>query len=407
MEFGTLIEEYQITSEQRDSILENELRSQIVSLETKMKSLESILEEKDKKIQRLVEQHDSISDIVYNAVNKVVHGLKNAEIKRKLSNVLSMENLTSQVTSFLDIITSMTLCEDVKVPDDRSIVERLRSQLYSHIELLTQIIENPSGKLSLPDGGAPDLTSETKKNLLSFARDTKKILDETVGTNLENVGYNPISYLLSPKNSYENRVENLRSFFESYNISQNELKDLLVQEVTVSGLLSKLLLDKQNQKGSREVPRHSSFETKKAQNVFENLCEALGKKYDFSPDNFITAANLVASDICNAQKKLRQKPCSFTDFIEINNVKIRRLESQINQLEECISSNADQLGKLPANNEWVKWASRVYAGLMGVGEEAESNKVMQIAIEHAALCNSGYHNPELRKYIGQKAAKAI
>jgi len=385
MDLDELIQDLNIAKDECDVIIGAEQRNQIEALKIAVSSLKSMIKSKDERISELENELSTSNNVISRIIK---HEKENSPDVNRLRTIETMPTLNKKIQELYNYMGSKT----VNNGSDDAVVERLRSQLHGHVELLTRLIEMPEYEhlfLVSNHSGNTFLRESTHDILVEQARRTNELLSEVSNSNPEKSKTGDIYDVLSMNIDHKKRISMLKQLITSDDINQNEAKTLLIQEAGITSFLSSYAIHLRESVAKAEkiknLPKSDSDFDLRAQNVFVDLNKALRKNMKYSKDSFIECSKQAAADLLLLRTYLDEGFNDIPQYIVSLKEYIPKLEKRIMKLKRRCSEK--QLS--PSRNEWEPWARRLYTGLMGFGIEVESYSDMRIAIEEAALTSVG------------------
>ncbi|KAK8845087.1 hypothetical protein M9Y10_021265 [Tritrichomonas musculus] len=361
------------TSETTNLIGQEQL-AHIHSLKVEIESLKNQLKEKEEHISLLERSHinRNIADEVEDAINSIIQEQislleaknnlrnfkktysidKNLERIKRLHEIEKMSDVREKLVSLFEFVSDLKK-DDLKSRQKSeneiySIRNRLLRCLQGHVEFLTRLAESPElqSLFLVSSNSGETFLSETTKNLLAeqAARTSAFIFTERKRNKNHNSSGEDtdspfsIRQLLDieqfPNFDVQNRNSKLKILLDnnSADINNDELKELLIQEVSISSILRRYC-ESLNQKNS---------EYKKG---FDSILQIFNKR--LSPSTSIRKVVKEIEHELNAMKEeLHKKDEILQNASRSQNKAIEKNESTIRSLKEAVNSSEAKSRKL-------------------------------------------------------------
>ena len=427
MEFESLLSSIKDTNEACVSLIGEDQRSQIRDLQIQNESLTNLLNIKDSELQAYKGKLNSIEE----KIESIIEQLKNeADSDDKINELedIETENYTATkielIVSYLsenrNVVRKQYFEEEEEYTEEKvetennEVISRLRAQLAGHIDFLTRLVQAPEyqGFFLISDQtGKTFLDSATKNLLLEQSRRTTQLLSTLPANDKYGNEFANIDDILGHKIDLIKRSSTLSKLLNKNNCSEEEIKDMLLQETVITSILTKSYetmkkIAEDNQKAAQSPTRYMSTERstsrspdaydrayeKKAKSVFKLLSKALNEDNDYSREAFLDSSKRIAQDYVNAQNTAGNT-LSFTEYVDQTGSALRELSQRVREMKETMKNQQ----KTNNDNVWYPWARRVYAGILGIEAKPKDVKDMQIIIEESALTSCG--NRQLQKRL--------
>lgn len=493
---GDLMNEIGEVTENCNSVIGQEQLAQIKSLKVEVESLKNQLREKEEHISLLERSHinRNQADEVEEAINSIIKEQisrfeskkgfssdKNQEILRKLHEIAHISDIREKVIAlfnFISCISKSDLKSQKKSENELFLMRnRLLSCLQGHVEFLTRLSESPelvSLFLVSSHSGQTFLSDTTKRLLSEQAARTSEFIYSERKRNKNKTSQNEespfrINQMLDleqfPNFDAQNRTNKIASLLsnQSAEIKEDELKELLIQEVSISSTLRRYCeslnqvsteykngIDSIFQIFSKRLSPSTSIRKviKEIENEFNTMKEELKKKDEIlqNTSHSIKSQNRAIESNESAIKSLKDAVNSSEAKSKKLELKLREIEEQFNQtneenqklksyvhqlkksqsqiqtqiedknkqmkmLQSQIHSQKKKMDLALAQNEsassskclkkWEQWGQRLYYSLTGNNPDDFDDESIRTAIAESAFTAVG--NPKVQSFFSQQA----
>ena len=386
-----------------EDIIQNDKRGQMEALQRQIESLNNTISHKTDQINQLLAEMEGAKGKIQQFVDFLLSESKNEDRNELLSTIQSENNIEDK----LDLLFKLVFIDYNHSKNDKDVISRMRTQLYGHVELLTHLNESKEYQekfFNTDNEGNVCLSDETKNILNEQARHTTELLNSIKTEEAEQEKIGTIESVFANDFDGDSRVQQIKDFLAGTKVKAGEMIDLLIQETTITSILSKYIdnlivcmTEMENDRQKDEL--HKSECEKRIKAVFEKLCDSLGTQSDYSFDQFLELTQALANDCLKARTKVGLKIGGFTAYLEKSDKALLKLAKKLEQAQNLLQRQTEELEKSKNNatNEWSKWGRNLYIALLGFGERADEETI-RLTIETAALTSVG----KIRKYNKNK-----
>ena len=377
-----------------EDIIQNDKRGQMEALQRQIESLNNTISHKTNQINQLLAEIEGAKGKIQPFVEFLLSESKNEDRNELLNTIQSENNLEEKLDSLFKLI----FIDYNHSKMDKDVIKRMKTQLYGHVELLTHLNVSKEYQEKFFDTdkeGNVCLSEETKNILNEQAKHTTELLNAIKAEEAEQEKISTIESVFANDFNGDSRVQQIQDFLAGKKVKVSEMKDLLIQETTITSILSKYtnnlivcLTEMENNRQKDEL--HMSEYEKKVKEVFEKLCNSLGTQSDYSFDQFLELTQALANDCLKARTKVGLKIGGFTAYLEKSDKALLKLAKKLEQAQNLLQRQTEELEKIKNNatNEWSKWGRNLYIALLGFGEKADEETI-RLTIETAALTSVG------------------
>lgn len=501
---GDLMNEIGEVTDKCNSVIGQEQLAQIHSLKVEVESLKNQLKEKEEHISLLERSHinhnlvgeveKTINSIIQEQITKLEsqknsNGSKsssNSDIKqeylKRLRDISNMSDIRDKIISLFEFVSDLNKCDlkNQKISENKlsSMRNRILACLQGHVEFLTRLAESPElqSLFLVSSHSGQTFLSETTCRLLSeqAARTSDFIYSERKRNKNRNSQDDEIGSLFSvnqildlekiPNFDAQNRTNKITSLLskQATEIKADELKELLIQEVSISSILRRYCesLNKMNaeyQSGFdnilqifnkkrnpatpiRKIIKEIEYEfntlkeeLKKKDEILQNTSHSIKSQNKAIENNESAIRGLkeAVNSSENKSKKLEQRLREIESQFNQTNEENQKLKSYVHQLQKSqnqaklqvedkdkqlkmlqsqIHSQKKKMDLAVSQNEnssatkslrkWDKWGQRLYYALTGNQPDGFDNDSIRTAIEESALTAVG--NPKVQAFFSQQ-----
>lgn len=498
---GDLMNEIGEVTENCNSVIGQEQLAQIHSLKVEVESLKNQLKEKEEHISLLERSHinRNLADEVEEAINSIIQEQiarlesqsnskkssssdKSLEYLKRLREIGNMSDIREKVINLFDFISSLS-------KSDGKNQKRLENELFSmrnrllpclqgHVEFLTRLAESPelqslflvsshSGQTFLPDTTKRLISEQAARtsDLIFSERKKNKNRTSQNGESNSPFGVNQILDIEQfPKFDVQNRTNKIKSLLcdQSAEIKEDELKELLIQEVSISSILRRYCeslnqvnteykngIDSILQIFDKRISPSTSIRKviKEIENEFNTMKEELKKKTELlqntshsiksqskeieSHESLIRSLKEATNSSEAKSKKLESKLREIKSQLNQTNEENQKLKSYVHQLQKSqsqaqlqiedknkqmkmlqtqIHNQKKKMDLAMAQNEstsaskglkkWEQWGQRLYYSLTGNNPDDFDDDSIRTAIAESAFTAVG--NPKVQSFFSQQ-----
>ena len=387
-----------------EDIIANDKNGQYEALKQQISSLNGIVAEKDKQIKYLLKQVEGVKSNITQFVEFLMNESDSKDRDTLLTTIHEEKDMNEQLESLFKLI----IIDYSNANEDQKIIHRMKNQLYSHLELLSKLIDSQDYQdmfLTTNNEDQPQLTEETRNIMINQAKHTSELLNKMKNNDADD---NQSEDDIGVSNIFERgfdatkRVRNIQKLLSNSILTPDEIRDMIIQEATITSLFSKYIdnvlqkvayLEDINTSQTNNEKKNKAILEEKAKHVFESLCEALSTKESFSMEKLFELTQILSDDCIAARNKIGLKVGGFSVFVDKTDRAINKLANKLEQTQKLLERQTSEL-TTKTNDKWAKWAKHLYTALLGFGSSTDDES-MRIAIETAALTSVG----QLRKHF--------
>lgn len=400
MNFSTLADDLNATADICDNIITTDQKDQLGALSQTIEYLQSVIQQKDKIITDLKNNIDVIEENTNNFLSFLLENSDDEERTELINNLQEEVNYEAKYSSLFQLLN----IDYTSIKKDKDVIERLRAQLFGHALLLVRISTQAEYRNLLLMDEMPEnaeINSQTKDIIFEMAQRTDNLIRQVSRSEVNPTPYGSIANVLGCEIDLNERITVIKEFLEQEDIEKKELQDMLLQEATITSILtnySNQLIEKMgelaaNNKDQLKGFKHRDMEMKQAlQPVFDKLCKAFGQNnLEFSFESLIDKSEQLADDLIMARERAGIAEGLFTNYVDLCDRAIYKLSKRLKVTQRLLSRQTEQIAKGASGNEgvWVKWAQNLYAGLMGFENKPPNDVDLRVAIEEACLTSVG------------------